>query len=69
VDQPGVRRCANFIPLLHWEEGLGEEVAAVFESGGYLLSLSLSSHGGEGTRVHAPRALAGSAWIAKAATP
>jgi hypothetical protein len=45
-----VWRAAQLIPLLQWEEGLGEEVAAVFESGGYLLSLSLSSHGGEGTR-------------------
>jgi hypothetical protein len=41
------------IPLLHWEEGFGEEVAAVFDHGDYLLSLSLSSHGGEGTRRNA----------------
>jgi hypothetical protein len=34
------------IPLLHWEEGLGEEVARIVDGGGDLLSLSLSSHGG-----------------------
>jgi hypothetical protein len=31
------------IPLLHWEEGLGEEAATNFDAAGNLLSLALSS--------------------------
>jgi hypothetical protein len=32
------------IPLLHWEEGLGEEAASEADAAGNLLSLALSSH-------------------------
>ena len=37
------KKAVQLIPLLHWEEGLGEEVAAGI-SRAILLSLSLSSH-------------------------